>query len=405
MQIAPRTDLGGYGAVLAAVAAASGTEITRPFVLLCGPNGSGKTTILRMMRSALGLTGARAGRAGDSPGEMFARRMDIADCQGDLGRLMGCSWAGGGAKVPADEPGILDIASLGWTGQRTWLFESRAETNLLAAGAFDDDIGYHVGLLMGGATRASHGQMMKNGWTTAMRWATHTLDHEDPFDTPSSLPPRHRHLFETLCPSGIRPDERWLLLDEPEVALDAEAMAMGLSVLLRSSAIGKLRVFCASHSPIFAAGLADDPAVQVVDLGGRRPWLSVQKRLIEVAREPDTITSIAEDIIGRMRESYASERKAARKQQLDRLRAATRNLGPEAIDALIAALGSAGRRLPKSLSHQKATGLEERGLVRIGGALTPLGVEAAEHLKVKRGIDAVEAVPAVATRAGRGKAR
>jgi ABC-type hemin transport system ATPase subunit len=75
-------------------------------------------------------------------------------------------------------------------------------------------------------------------------------------------------------PDGERSTERWLLLDEPEAALDIEAVMIGLSLLIRAAAPAKLRVLCASHGPMFAAGMAEDPNVQVVDLGGAQPWFA-----------------------------------------------------------------------------------------------------------------------------------
>lgn len=392
MRLAVRSDLGGYAAALPQLAAVAKVGIEKPFVLLCGHNGSGKTALLHMLRNAIGLSGARAGRAG---GGEFERLLDPEEAGGDPGKL--AAWRGGFArgKMPDKSPGVLDLGALGWAGQRTWLFDSRGETEMLGSSAFDEDIGYHAAMLVGGAKRASHGQALRHGWTQALRWGAGGLEAPDPYDEGRRLPPARRELLKlAMGDAKERPAERWLLLDEPEVALDAEAQFLGFATLIRHAAPGRLRVFCASHSPLFAAGLADDPNVQVLDLGGEaRPWFAVQKAALIRAADPAALAKAAEDVALRFRIADLEEKVRAREAFEAKVDEALKGLTPRLRGFLVAALSSPKHALDGKDENGKAVGdagldsLDHRGLARVEGFarkrtgfLTELGVAAARRL-------------------------
>ena len=355
MRLTTRTDLGGYavGKGLADV------EVTKPFVLLCGPNGSGKTAALRMIRNATGLLGERGGH---DVVDAFDPRPVEVDGGGDLGRLAAVRVAFGGAAVPKDSPGVLDVRALGWRGHRTWLFDSRVETLRVKPVAFEAaDMMDHVQAMMS-AKDASHGEAIRRAWTQAMGFAAGVGEHRDPYDADPPKP----HLAairRELFPDGARPPERWLLVDEPETAVDANSLMTGLALMLDRAEEGRLRVFCASHSPLFAAGLADHPKVQVVEVGPA-PWLEAQRKIYDLVRDPERLSGIgarvALDMVmhdAKARAAQALERRAA----LEREAAA---VGAPARAVLLAALASpdglvrkVGRRQAKPRDEREVNGL------------------------------------------------
>lgn len=391
MRISARTDLGGYGATAPAVVAAGGIEITKPFVLLCGPNGSGKTAILRMMRAAIGLAGERAGQVWSET----SRPIEPELAKGDLGKLAAFERSfSRETGIPKGHPGVLDAKALGWEGQPTWLFDSRAETKLLGASSFGDDMMHHVSMIVGGGNRISHGQMLRHGWTAAVMWALGLADSQDPYEA-ERLPPAREQLFRALVP-GARSAERWLLLDEPETALDAETLALGLCTLVENAEMGRLKVFCASHSPVFAAGLVDHPSVQVIDLGSPRPWLETQKRALAIASELKQIEQVGATVGAKLRKARADELKARQKEQERIVRQSIAKLGAGAADLLIelkaakgntllydAAVSRSGRSATETLERRKL--VERKGFSRERELrLTNLGVAAAELLSSRR---------------------
>jgi len=390
-----RKDLGGYGSRIGVFDELAGIEIDRPFVLLTGPNGAGKSALLRAIRATTGVTGEREGR--------FPSRDDMesaADPEtvgSDPGKLAAYVRSFGPEGIPKNASGVLDLAALGWKGQRTWFFDSRAETKLQSAGTFDRDISYHADLIMRGSS-SSHGQMLHKGWFNALRWALGIVEAEDGYDNDKQLPPARRELLRIATNGAPRSEERWLFLDEPETALDAEVLMIGLCTLIRHAEIGKLRVFCASHSPMFAAGLANDPKVQVVDLGGPRPWFNLQRWAIEAARNPEIIADIAQDIAGKLRGQAEAEREARRKERERKVSEAAKGLSRKQQEVILSAFCAKDMTLTKEnardglLNYDTTRPLEDRGLLKVMGSrispravLTELGMSVAERLTVRIG--------------------
>lgn len=384
MRMVARSDLGGYAADKPSVSKVAGTQIEKPFVLLCGPNGSGKTAILRMMRAAMGVEGERAGRIWSQ----HTRHASLESCSGDLGKLAAYVYGFDGPKLPRDHPGVLDVGAMGWSGQPSWLFDSRAETKMIGASAFDDDLAYHANALVSGAGRVSHGQMLRVGWTNALEWALGHSDTPDPYDA-ERLPEVKAELLAAVAPTG-RSGERWLLLDEPEAALDAEILAVGLAVLLEHAELGKLRVFVASHSPLFAAGLAQHPSVQVLDFGDTKPWLATQQRALEIAGQPAELARIAKVVAGNIRANREAELAAKAGEERKAIRTALNRLSEPAKDLLVKLHEAGGtlRFTRQSAPPRTAMDtLDRRKLLKRTGfgaspelALSPLGQAAAAVL-------------------------
>lgn len=385
-----REDLGGYGASNPALTSIAGVELVKPFVLLCGPNGSGKTSMLRMIRAAMGLTGERQGSA---RGDEFAPPIKLPECDGDLGKM--AAWASSfrGGNLAKGLPGVLDVRALGWRGQRSWLFDSRSETQMTSAATFDDDIGYHASMIMGGASRRSHGEVLRGGWFRAVQWGLGLSDVPDAYDTPHRLPESRRELFKAVSSDAQRPSERWLLLDEPEAALDMDAQVVGLATLIRNAAFGSLRVFCASHSPLFAAGLADDPSVQVVDLGSRTKglsWFSVQKVALANAADPATLDKMSNKVVENIKAHAEAERKAVADKAEADLTKAWKGLTPRLQAFIVLAAGLPDGVLPRALKtgtrlrDTDVMDMYDRGLVsnrREVTQLTPMGFQAAARIQ------------------------
>ena len=381
MRLAVREDLGGWGATLPGVARAAGISIERPFVLLCGPNGSGKTALLRMARAAMGLMGERGGRI---VAEALAGPPAPDTCRGDPGRLAAFVDGFGGRQLCREVPGVLDAAALGWSGQRGFLYDSRSDGRLAAARGFEHEIGYSLSRAVGSGG-LSHGQFLDAGWREALDFALGLAPARDPYDG-NEVPAARAAAFRAACPSGRRPTERWLFLDEPETALDAEALTAGLCALLGAAAPGRLRVFCASHAPVFAAGLGNHPAVQVLDLAG--DWYAVQRRALALAADPRAATVLGRRVAADMARRAAAERRRAERAASAELTRALRGLGVGALgllDALYAREGHRGRHgdvIPGLQDARARAALERRGLIRSSGlrdreaALTQLGVAA-----------------------------
>lgn len=408
MRISVRSDLGGYAVGLPGIRAVEGVEITKPFVLFVGANGSGKTALIRMMRAAMGLDGDRTGHAGDTVADDRTRLPTLEECENDLGRMAACvSGRVSGIRMDQRDPGVLDVAELGWRGERSWLYSSRSETVLRASPTFDRDIGYHAGMLADTGPRASHGQVLRGAWGHTLRWAHASLTHDDPYDRPEDLAPVRRALWDAVRardgdPAAPRPRERWVFLDEPEVALDMHSLLWGLSALVHNAAPGRLRVFCASHSPLFAAGLADHPNVQVVDLGAEvagenngfdtAEWFRLQRNALRLAADRGATDGFALEVALRCQAQGEHERQERERAARARMAAALRGMTPFMKGLLMGALDAGegevalavdGKRVP----WRTVFSLRDRGIVRTEGMgrserawLTPFGGEVARHL-------------------------
>lgn len=293
MRLTLRRDLGGYALPTLAKTLIDHTWIDHPFVLLTGPNGSGKSAVLRAVRASMGLRGERAGQL-DTP---FQPHLDPSTTD-DPERLATQVLSPGRGEVPADHvPAVFSLEDLGWRGQQTYLFDSRAASQIANAASFDHDMSYHVSLIAGRGRNVSHGQFVSRTWWEAIEWAAGLHDLPDPW---KSAPSPAKAAVRASALAGAEPStERWLLLDEPETAIDAEALLIGLSVLLSLAEPGTLRVLCASHSLLFAAGLSDHPKIQTVDIGGT--WLDTQKIALNVASRIDKVDDVGRDILSKLK--------------------------------------------------------------------------------------------------------
>lgn len=303
MRISLRRDLPGYATDAIAASGVDGTGIVRPFVLLTGPNGCGKSALLRAIRASMGLRGERMGSSQADFGEKY---LDMAQVDGDLGRGattatgIGRSGHGAAGHVPA----VVDVTALGWTGQDSYLFDSRAASAMASKADLGDDMEYHVSLIMNGGKNVSHGQFVQKTWQEALHWAAGLADVRGGWPDVRVGSPRRGFLDAAL--GGVAPStERWLFLDEPETAIDAEALLLGMSVLLELAEEGRLRVFCASHSLLFAAGLARNPKIQTIDMGGKQPWLRTQEIALTIAGDREKVGSVGRDILSRMRARHS----------------------------------------------------------------------------------------------------
>lgn len=293
MKLTLRRDLGGYAYDTIARAGVDGTVIDHPFVLLTGPNGSGKSALMQAMRATIGLRGVREGTLSAN----FGRTLEPESVGGDVGIL--ATHVSKGREDPIIEdhvPAVLDLHDLGWLGQPTYYFDSREASGLATKGHFDDgDMGFHLSMIAGRRAKSSHGQFISHAWWTAIRWGAGINAGEDPW-TREVVTKARAHVRSKALDGAAPEKERWLFIDEPETALDAEALVAGLSVLLEIAAVGRLRVFCASHSLLFAAGLARDERIQTLDLGG--DWLKIQRYALEITSDRERLGAMGRKMLG-----------------------------------------------------------------------------------------------------------
>lgn len=308
MKLTIRRDLGGYALDVLDKAGIDGTAVDRPFLLLTGPNASGKSSIMRAIRATIGLRGERGGQLDCPFGEHL---IDPSTAGGDVLRMNTQVESFIRSGTAEHVPTVFDLKDLGWSGQPTYLFDSRAASMLAKSSEFDDDMMYHASLLMdGGGRRTSHGQFVSKTWWEAIRWADGLLDVGGGWNRGTRDPARLALLDEAL--SGAEPSkERWLLIDEPETAIDAETLLVGLAALLRIAEIGKLRIVCASHSLLFAAGLMHHPKIQVLDLGADASWLRTQEIVLKLASDRPNLERAGDDMLKRIRAASRKETAAA----------------------------------------------------------------------------------------------
>jgi predicted ATPase len=315
MRFVLRSDLGGRAAAVPAFADLAKTDIEKPVVVLAGGNGSGKSTLFAALRQATGLIGPGIGAFQDVtfhdrhiplPEEWETRQTGR---QPDLAKHLlfvedrHASWSARDKGVlPEDAVGVLDPVSLGWRGQRVWLHDGRDLDNL-----DNRSLSGSMRRMRSAADDAlrSHGQQMAGKLRYAVAWAIGLFDLRDGYDsTPPDRDDVHRRMeivprdvFTRLAGhapgDGSRTDERWLLLDEPETGLDPEAFGRLMALLVSHAGHGRLRVFCATHSPLLFE-LANDPAVQIIDLDGYATRLNETGKLL--ATEKGRAALVAEEI-------------------------------------------------------------------------------------------------------------
>lgn len=326
MRFVMRSDLGGRAANLEALKGVATLDIKRPVVLLAGGNGSGKSSLLAALRQATGLVGPEIGKFVDNRWSgkplAFPHTWSVRHkAEIDLARHAllldppNRTWsssrddADDGGMLPEKAVGVLDPVALGWSGQRVWLHDGRmVDAHDSIRGDFD-----MTSMRRSADDRVrSHGQQMTGRLRYAVAWALGMLDVKDPYDSPPEQAKGYedvpnavaREIYARLAghPTGdpARTTERWLLLDEPETGLDPVVLARLMATLADKAGDGRLRVICATHSPL-VLGLAAHESVQVVDMDGyanriekARIGLATQRGRAELAAEE--IASLERDV-------------------------------------------------------------------------------------------------------------
>lgn len=291
-----RTDLGGTGQNMSALAALEGLAITKPFVFLTGSNGSGKSTGLDMIRRGTGLIGEGIGFLPEL--ESLSQRYPLSkeDPTRTLVQMIAYEhrWQyRPEGIIQTGSPGAFDPRALGWTGQRIYLHDARTADAMTIDTSMDTMLrSMHRNSF---ALSRSHGEHQLGRLRYAIAWALGAFDLPDLYDIPTPPLPENRNAYDKASAyrdvhgaftalTGVspgskdRPAERWLLLDEPETAISAPTLLDLLSCLIDAAAFGSLRVFCATHSALVPAGLGQYPAVQTIDLDGATAKLAVALR-------------------------------------------------------------------------------------------------------------------------------
>ena len=330
MRLVLRSDLGGRAAALPALAGLGAVRVKRPFALLVGGNGSGKSSLFAALRQATGLTGPGLGhfpeaRTLERPlafPSAWARNSEPADLARHALMLQSDRWnARDEGKLPEDAVGVLDPVALEWTGQQVWLHDGRVI----------DDHSISLRTMEMAARRRScddrarsHGEQMTGRLRYAIAWTLGMFDLRDPYDMPdpekqdarSDL--RHereavpREIFARLA--GHRPGapgrnpERWLILDEPETGLDPVTFARLMAMLAEGAGPGRARVLCATHAPL-ALELASHPNVQVIDMDGYASRMrAARETLRDPARRAEWAHAESESLAADCRDAVRSDR-------------------------------------------------------------------------------------------------
>lgn len=301
MKLTLRPDLGGYALPAVLASGIDGTVLDKPFVLMSGHNGSGKSAVLHGIRASVGLRGDRAG----SIETRMERHIDPAQAAGDMEMLATRVRGFDGEETARHVPAVFKVSDLGWRGNPIHLFDARTTSGMGSSGEFGDDMMFEASMLIGGGRNVSHGQFVSKAWWEAIEWAAGTIGTRDPWKSESPSAARTA-VLEAALGGGARDEERWLMIDEPETAIDVQTLLVGLAVLLEVAEIGRLRVFCASHSLLFAAGLAEHPKVQTVDMGAEQPWVQTQRIALQVSKDREKLASIGKDLLGRLKKQAAA---------------------------------------------------------------------------------------------------
>lgn len=297
MKLTLRRDLGGYALPVVIASGIDGTIIDKPFVLLSGQNGSGKSAIMNGIRASVGLQGDRAGSI-ETP---MSVHLDPDAAEGDVERLATHTNGFDGPGAARHVPAVFRIDDLGWRGNPIHLFDSRSTSSIGKSAEFGADMMFEASLLVGGGRNSSHGQFVSKAWWEAIEWAAGNIPAKDPWSgvTPS---PARAAVLKAALRDGEPSSERWLMIDEPETAIDVQTLIAGLAALLEIAEIGRLRVFCASHSLLFAAGLADHPKVQTIDMAASEAsWMHTQRLAIRASADQERMHAMGQHILGRMK--------------------------------------------------------------------------------------------------------
>lgn len=301
MKLTLRRDLGGYALPVVIASGIDGTIVEKPFVLLSGQNGSGKSAIINGIRASVGLQGDRAGSI-ETP---MSRHLDPETAEGDIERLATHTTGFDGPGAARHVPAVFRMDDLGWRGNPIHLFDSRSTSSIGKTAEFGTDMMFEASLLMGGGRNSSHGQFVSKAWWEAIEWAAGNVPAKDPWREATPSPARAAVLKAALGEDD-RSTERWLMIDEPETAIDVQTLIAGLAVLLEIAEIGRLRVFCASHSLLFAAGLADHPKVQTIDMAGSgASWMHTQRLAIRASADQERMHAMGRHMLEKMRQAAA----------------------------------------------------------------------------------------------------
>lgn len=309
--------LGGYAAKLLENNGFTDCEVTKPFVLLSGSNGSGKSSIIRGMRASMGLNKERFGTT-----DCFGRLSDKDKLTPEEAMTQVSKYDG---KFQAADhvPAVFSLKDMGWKGQPSYLFDARSVSGKVNMSAFDDhDFMNDVQMIVGGRTKVSHGQFVSRAWWGAIDWAIGITSSDNPWER---LPGLKQKTYKKIIGKGAPSGERWLFIDEPETGIDAEVLVTGLSILLSACEVGKLRVFCASHSLLFPAGIADHEKVQTIEVEPTRPWMNTQKIAMKIASNPEKLEEVSRKILVRMTHGKAAAKNNRETSNVDSKRENSRN--------------------------------------------------------------------------------
>jgi len=226
----------------------------------------------------------------------------------------------------------MDARALGWVGQRVFRYAGRDQIAASSKSYFNDMEDMHTQIVRSLRGRnASFGQLLMPEIEKALCWAFATPGSPgDVFDLPPPLKQAENvndvwtgsllapGILYKAC-SGLesgapgRTEERWLMLDEPEVGLSIPLQVKVMATLLRVAEIGPARVFMASHSPLVLS-LVNHPLVQVVDMSGG--WLEAAQYAMQVLNTPKALSTVGAQTEKDLRAAVAKQQKEQEKARL-----------------------------------------------------------------------------------------